>query len=104
MALYRIVQEALNNAWQHSGGSNIWLTVRFETERVTITVRDNGKGFAVPQHAADLSASGVQHFGLMGMYERASLIGAHLQVTSELGSGTTVVVTMPTAGFGSDYQ
>jgi signal transduction histidine kinase len=104
MALYRIVQEALNNAWQHSGGSNIWLTVRFETERVTITVRDNGKGFAVPQHAADLSASGVQHFGLMGMYERASLIGAHLQVTSELGSGTTVVVTMPTAGSGSDYQ
>lgn len=104
MALYRIVQEALNNAWQHSGGSNIWLTVRFETERVTITVRDNGKGFAVPQHAADLSASRVQHFGLMGMYERASLIGAHLQVNSELGSGTTVVVTMPTSGFGGDYQ
>lgn len=97
MALYRIVQEALNNAWQHSGGSNIWLTVRFEAERVTITVRDNGKGFAAPQHAADLGASGVQHFGLMGMYERASLIGAHLQVKSELGTGTTITVTAPTA-------
>lgn len=97
MALYRIVQEALNNAWQHSGGSNIWLTVRFMAERVTITVRDNGKGFAAPQHAAGLGASGVQHFGLMGMYERASLIGAHLQVKSELGTGTAITVTAPTA-------
>ncbi len=103
MALYRIVQEALNNAWQHSGGTDIWLTVRFEAERVTITVRDNGKGFAVPQHAADLGASGAQHFGLMGMHERASLIGAHLQVDSEPGSGTTVVVTVPTSGFWSAY-
>lgn len=96
MALYRIAQEALNNAWQHSGGSDIWLSVRFEPDQVTITVRDNGKGFAAPRHAADLGASGVQRFGLMGMYERASLIGAHLQIRSEPGAGTTVIVGVPT--------
>lgn len=104
IALYRIAQEALNNAWQHSGGSDLWLAVRFEPRQVTITVRDNGKGFAAPRHAADLGASGAQHFGLMGMYERASLIGAHLQVKSEPGGGTTVVVSMPTSGFWSHEQ
>jgi len=104
MALYRIVQEALNNAWQHSGGSKILLTIRFETKRVTITVRDNGKGFAAPQHAADLGAPGVQHFGLMGMYERAALIGAHLQLKSELGTGTTIAVTAATAALPDDDE
>lgn len=97
VALYRIAQEALNNAWQHSSGSDIWLIVRFDTGGVTITVRDNGKGFAAPQHASELGASGVQHFGLMGMYERASLIGAHLQVLSKPEGGTTVVVSMQTS-------
>lgn len=102
MALYRIAQEALNNAWQHSGGSDIWLAVRFEPDQVTVTVRDNGKGFAAPQHAADLGTSGMQHFGLMGMYERASLIGAHLQIRSEPGSGTTVSVGVPTNAVSSE--
>lgn len=97
VALYRIAQEALNNAWQHSSGSDIWLIVRFDAGGVTITVRDNGKGFAAPQHASELGASGVQHFGLMGMYERASLIGAHLQVLSKPEGGTTVVVSMQTS-------
>ena len=95
MALYRIAQEALNNAWQHSGASQVWVTVQFEAGQVTITVRDNGKGFAAPRHAAELEASGQRHFGIMGMYERAALIGAHLQVKSGPGSGTTVTVRAP---------
>jgi signal transduction histidine kinase len=92
MALYRIAQEALNNARQHSGASQIWLTVQFEAAQVTVTVRDNGKGFAAPRHAAELETSGQRHFGIMGMYERAALIGAHLQVQSEPGTGTTIMV------------
>ena len=95
MTLYRIAQEALNNAWQHAAASDIWLTVTFEAEHVTVSVRDNGQGFAAPRHATELGAVGQQHFGIMGMYERAALIGAHLQVESESGSGTTVTVRMP---------
>jgi signal transduction histidine kinase len=95
MALYRIAQEALNNAWQHSAASQIWLTVQFEPSQVTISVRDNGQGFAAPRHATELDTSGQQHFGITGMYERAALIGAHLQVKSEPGSGTTITVKAP---------
>jgi len=97
MALYRITQEALNNAWQHGKASDIWLTVTFEAEHVAVSVRDNGQGFAAPRHATELGATGQQHFGIMGMYERAALIGAHLQVKSELGSGTLVTVRAPIA-------
>lgn len=95
MALYRIAQEALNNAWQHSSASQIWLTVQFEADQVAITVRDDGKGFAAPRHVADLDASGQRHFGLTGMHERAALIGAHLQIKSEPGTGTTIAVKAP---------
>jgi len=97
IALYRIAQEALNNAWQHSEASQIWLTIQFDADEVTITVRDDGKGFAAPRHAAELDASGQRHFGIMGMYERAALIGAHLQVKSEPGSGTFITVRAPIA-------
>lgn len=92
MALYRIAQEALNNAWQHGRASQIWLTVTFEETHVQISVRDNGQGFNAPRHAAELGASGRKHFGIMGMYERAALIGAHLQVQSEPSTGTTISV------------
>lgn len=95
MALYRIAQEALNNAWQHSSASQIWLTVQFEADQVTITVRDDGEGFAAPRHAAELDTSGQRHFGITGMYERAALIGAHLQVKSEPGTGTTITAKAP---------
>lgn len=95
MALYRIAQEALNNAWQHGKASDIWLTVVFDAEHVTVSVRDNGRGFIAPRHATELGAAGQQHFGIMGMYERAALIGAHLHIQSEPGSGTTVTVRVP---------
>jgi signal transduction histidine kinase len=95
MALYRIAQEALNNAWQHSAASQIWLTVQFESSQVTISVRDNGQGFTAPRHAAELDTSGQRHFGITGMVERAALIGAHLQVKSEPGTGTTITVKAP---------
>ena len=95
MALYRVAQEALNNAWQHSGADRITLESRFTESGVTITVRDNGVGFEAPRRVTDLSERG--HFGLMGMYERAALIGAELRIQSRAGQGTQVTVrTAPT--------
>ncbi len=90
IALYRIAQEALNNAWKHSEASQVWVSVGFEADSIILTVRDDGQGFVAPRHAADLSQNG--HFGIMGMYERVSLIGAHLQIQSDPGLGTTVTV------------
>jgi len=95
IALYRIAQEALNNARRHSGASQVWLSVQFGEQQVAVSVRDNGKGFSPPHHAAELGEGGTKHFGMMGMHERAALIGAHLQVQSEPGTGTTVTVRTP---------
>jgi signal transduction histidine kinase len=92
MALYRIAQEALSNIWHHSEASQAWLMVRFSDSSVTLSVRDNGKGFTAPRRVTDLSEEG--HFGVMGMYERAALIGAHLSIESEQGKGTTITVRM----------
>ncbi len=89
IALYRIAQEALTNAWRHSQASEVWLSVQFAETQVVVRVRDNGKGFVFSTQTAP------QHFGMMGMQERAGLIGARLQIQSEPGAGTTVTVQAP---------
>ncbi len=95
LVLYRVAQEALNNARQHSAASHIKLEVLFDSEAVTITVQDNGRGFVVPRRVTDLSAE--RHFGIMGMYERAALVGALLQIRSAPAQGTTVTIRLPLA-------
>ncbi|WP_324394310.1 ATP-binding protein [Aggregatilinea sp.] len=95
IALYRIAQEALNNAWQHSDATQIWLRVHFEAAQVTLSVRDNGRGFSVVHQMPD-PASSIKHFGLMGMRERAALIGAQIKIESEPGVGTTITILAPT--------
>lgn len=104
IALYRVAQEALSNAWQHSKATQVWLSIRFNEQEVTLSVRDNGQGFAAPRHVTDLSERG--HFGIMGMYERAALIGAHLQIRSEPGEGTHVLIRAPmnSAGEGASHS
>ena len=61
-----------------------------------VAVRDNGQGFEAPRRVTDLSEEG--HFGIMGMYERAALIGAHLHIESVRGEGTTIRVRAPLDG------
>ncbi len=96
MALYRVAQEALSNAWQHSDADRVKLTVRYGDDEVELTVEDNGEGFDAPQRVTELAERG--HFGMMGMYERTALIGAHLQIQSEPGEGTIVLMKTPRHG------
>ena len=56
-------------------------------------VSDNGIGFVTPNTPADFAPSG--HFGLLGMYERADLIGARLAIRSTLGKGTQLTIRLP---------
>ncbi len=93
LALYRIAQEALNNAVQHAQAGHIWLTLRFDDEAVTLTVSDDGSGFALPDRPDRLTHEG--HFGLLGMRERALLAGGELQITSEAERGTTITTRFP---------
>lgn len=88
--LLRILREAVNNAVKHSGADTIDVTLRNRADALTLTIRDDGSGFD-----RDHAAPGPGHYGLIGMKERASQIGAALQVDSQPGAGTTISVTLP---------
>jgi signal transduction histidine kinase len=95
LALYRIAQEALSNVTRHAQAVQVSLSIAFKPDAVIMTISDNGRGFQVPASPAELAPSG--HFGLLGLHERAELIGAHLDIQSSPGQGTLVVVQLPTS-------
>jgi signal transduction histidine kinase len=88
-ALYRIVQEALTNATKHGHAKRAIVEVTEDEHTVHATVRDDGAGFD-PVRDTD-------GFGLLGMHERAELLGGTLAVESAPGSGATVTVSFPVA-------
>jgi signal transduction histidine kinase len=93
LTLFRIAQEAFNNVKRHAQARHVWTTVEFTDGAVQITIQDDGKGFQAPIHTADLAAS--SKLGLIGMYERARLLGGTLTVQSAPDQGTRVVVNIP---------
>lgn len=86
--LYRIVQEALNNALKHAAATTVTVQIRAQEEHVEIEVVDNGRGFALD--AAEAKGG----MGLTGMQERAERLGGSLVVLSSPGNGTRVKVTL----------
>ncbi|HSJ56303.1 MAG TPA: histidine kinase, partial [Anaerolineae bacterium] len=93
LAAYRIVQEALHNVVQHARASQAWVDVRFEAERLVLSVRDDGQGFDAPHLPDALARRG--HFGLMGIQERALLYGGQMALQSSPGEGTEVTAWLP---------
>jgi signal transduction histidine kinase len=96
LALYRIVQEALNNMTHHASATYAAIHVKFFPESVNIDIQDNGKGFQPPESPNELASAG--HFGLLGMYERADLIGGKIRLESKPGRGTHLTVFVPGNG------
>ena len=90
--LYRIAQEALTNVAKHSRARNVDVILERQPDSVVLIVEDDGVGFD-PGHV-DSSDHG---FGLLGMHERAALVGALLQIESTPGLGTTVLLRMAAA-------
>jgi len=93
LLLFRIAQEALSNIRRHAEASRAWIAMEFGDDKTVLIVRDNGKGFELPERIGDLASSG--KLGLAGMQERAQLIGGTLTLQSELGKGTTIAVKVP---------
>ena len=93
VALYRIAQEAVRNAERHSGASLVDVAVDFSGESVTLSVADNGRGFPASSATGGFLESG--RLGLMGMHERAELVGGWLRIESAVGAGTTVTAQIP---------
>lgn len=93
VALYRIAQEALSNIVRHAGAKKASLRLDFGDPQVTLEVEDDGGGFQMPARPTDFAPLG--HFGLLGIHERADLIGGRLEVRSAAGAGTRLTVRIP---------
>ncbi|WP_432843137.1 sensor histidine kinase [Dactylosporangium sp. CA-092794] len=93
--LIRIAYEALTNVERHAGATRVFvaLTATRRGRAAGLTVRDNGRGFAVPGDLLALQSLG--HHGIVGMAERARAVGGRLEVTSRPGRGTVVHVQVP---------
>ncbi len=85
VALYRLCQEGLNNIAKHAGASQVDLQLHYETNAVELCIRDDGRGFNSEQTSPG-------HYGLSMMRERAIAVGAMLEITSQPGHGTEIVI------------
>ena len=93
LTVFRIAQEVLSNIRRHSQASSVAMSLDFGADALTLIIKDDGQGFNIPQRTSDLALSG--KLGIIGMRERARLIGGTLIVQSELGAGTTVTLRIP---------
>jgi len=93
LVVFRVAQEALRNVWKHSGASRTWVTLKFGDGKAVLTVKDEGKGFDLPERIDNLTVAG--KLGLAGMQERAQLIRGELKIKSKPGKGTTVTLEFP---------
>ena len=87
--LYRIAQEALTNVARHSRAGKVGIILERQADSVVLIVEDDGVGF---EHEKPPDSEG--GFGLLGMHERAALVGAQLQIESTPGAGTTVLLRL----------
>lgn len=97
IALFRIVQEALSNIWRHSQATQASVELKYLPRFLRLTVHDNGKGFTTEQNL-DSSHHSQSGLGLVGMRERALLIGANLEINSSPGEGCTLELSLPLPG------
>ena len=93
-AIYRIVQESLNNALEHAGTDAVVVDVVEADGTIAVRVTDEGRGF-------DTASKGTG-FGLVGIRERAGLLGGTAEIDSAPGVGTTVTARLPVRRRGAD--
>ncbi len=92
-ACFRVAQEALTNVTRHSRAHNVHVELQRQTGGLTLSVRDDGKGFDVAE--ARRRATHGNSLGLVSMEERVTLVGGRLTVTSATGSGTELLASFP---------
>ena len=98
--LFRIAQEAMNNVARHSGATSVDVSVRWADDHVTMRIHDDGHGFDLAAAGPD-TATG-RGLGLLGMRERASLLGGGVRIDSHAGSGTTIEASLPLRAAGDE--
>jgi two-component system NarL family sensor kinase len=89
VGLYRIAQEALSNIRKHAHAENVNVELAMLPDQIHLTIHDDGQGFD------PCAPTTPGHFGLIGLNERAKLLGGKLEVSSRAGLGTLIDVTIP---------
>jgi PAS domain S-box-containing protein len=92
ITMYRILQEALTNVARHSGATEVNIIAKRTPQLITLQITDNGKGVSESEKENPLS------FGLLGMAERAKMIGGTLLLSGSKTAGTTVLLEVPVSG------
>ena len=95
ICIYRVTQEALNNAARHSGGRRAWVRIEQTADHIAVTIRDDGRGFD-PQKTRGL--------GLLGMEERVRRLGGKLEINSESGRGHRARAELPLQASGQSMM
>jgi signal transduction histidine kinase len=90
--LYHVAKEALHNVVKHAQATTVWIRFQRTAGSISCSIRDNGRGF---DPASIALRQGEQGFGLIGIRERLSVVGGHLQIHSTKGHGTELVISIP---------
>jgi signal transduction histidine kinase len=91
--IFQVLRESLSNVRKHSQARNLWVVLDLSTVPWVLTVRDDGRGFDVRRVAEDPKKIG--SYGLVGMRERAELLGGTLEIVSQSLEGTLVTLIGP---------
>ncbi len=91
LGAFRIIQESASNTLRHANAAKMEVLLSFLGNELAIEVSDDGVGF----NFADVNALDGTHFGVLGMQERASLLGGAMEISAAPGAGTTVRATLP---------
>jgi signal transduction histidine kinase/YHS domain-containing protein len=94
LTLFRVAQEALRNITRHSQATHIHVNVNYQPQGVSLQIQDDGCGFRPPMHLGDLAFQ--HHYGLLGIQERVTSLDGRFKIDSHIGSGTTLIVYLPT--------
>lgn len=92
VALYRVIQEALQNVVKHAHAKHIKIFLENDGERLVARIMDDGVGFEVESH---LQRPKKENYGLIGMKERMDILGGQLYINSKTGEGTEIVAVLP---------
>jgi two-component system, NarL family, sensor histidine kinase DegS len=88
VALFRLIQESVQNALKHADAKEIQVKVEIQRSNITVVIKDNGKGF-------DMGVNKPESFGIIGMRERVDLLEGHLSIDSKIGTGTVILIQVP---------
>jgi PAS domain S-box-containing protein len=102
LTLFRVLQQSLTNVIRHSEARQVWVKFSFDEGKVSLMIRDNGKGFKVPSTWIGLVRN--RHYGLAGMAERISAQGGTFTVESEPQKPTVVQAAIPWSGKSPDLK